>query len=192
MTLNAITFREYWNSRHFDPTLPDKKARLKAADALLKTMRYYNVVGKNGKLTDVFVKSQVIPLLPDPNIMEQWQEQWQNPEMMNVVRRILCDVNGHYDQPATLSAVASASIFANTRDEFLFMSGQYKGAYPSEIKNVLNHLWKYRVAIKEQENGDKPSAKQFNRMLKWMYHTLRPHHQNFMMFFNQQVLYPSG
>jgi hypothetical protein len=78
-------------------------------------------------------------------------------------------------------------MFADTREEFEFISGRYKGAYESNIKRVFGHHWKHRLAVKG-EASDKPTAAEFRRVLRWMYFRLRPHREEMMQFLDGQVL----
>jgi hypothetical protein len=188
------TFREMWQAKHSSPPT-DKKAKLKAASSVMNTMRYYVVVGHDRSLKNVFAEAKVIPLLPDPDCPDQWQDQWTDQGIMETVRRVLCsEATGRYryDQPTALAAIAAATLFSDNREEFNFVCGLYKGAYPSEIKSVLGHVWKHRVAIKGDNSSDKPSAKEFSRMLRWMFYRLRPHYEELMRFLDDQVLRPES
>ena len=189
MTDTDITFREVWSTRRFHSLPTDKKAKLKAASSLMNTMRYYGVVGLGGRgLKDVFAETKVVPLLPDPNCPEQWPDQ----HLVEPVRRVLCDnTNGQYRYGLTaLAAIAAATVFSDNRKEFEFVCGLYKGAYPSEIRDILGHIWKHRVAVKGDDTSDKPKPTEFKRILRWMYHHLRPHHEELMHFFDDQILQP--
>src|SRR5262249_30355026 len=132
--------------------------------------------------------SIVIPLLPDPNLSKQWPDQ----HMLDITRRILCgiDDNGqhYYDQRSAIAAVASVAIVCETRTTFDFASGvEHARSYPSAIGDVLKHLWKYRVTFKGDANPErKPLPKEYRRMLRWMYHHLRPHHEKMINFLNTQ------
>lgn len=185
---DTTTFREVWSSRHFHFPARDKKDKLKAAQALVNTMRYHTVVGSGGKLLkDVFAESVVIPLLPDPSRPEQWQDQWTDAHIRDVVWRALCNEDGQYNEPTVLATIAAASMFADTKDEFYFICGSYKGGYQSEIKRTLGHHWKCRLAIKGEES-DKPTAAEFRRVTLWMHYRLRPHYEKMMQFLDGQVL----
>src|SRR5262249_32054368 len=87
----------------------DKKDVLKAAASLFNTMRYYEDANTGRILKDIFAKSIVIPLLPDPNLPKDWPDQ----HMLDITRRILCGIdNGryYYDQRSAIAAVASVAI----------------------------------------------------------------------------------
>jgi hypothetical protein len=70
----ATTFREMWHARHPEPP-SDRITAFKAASNLMNALRFHVVVSSGKPLKDVFVTEKVIPLLPDPNVPEQWLDQ---------------------------------------------------------------------------------------------------------------------
>jgi hypothetical protein len=183
MVNETQSFQEIWNSRHFQYPFRHVKDTMKAAQALFNTMQYYQHEGGEG-LKDSFVRLAVIPLMPNPNVLEEWPDQ----QMFYITRRILCGHNVErryfFAKRTSIAAIACIAVFAETRDAFDFIC---RGNYPSAISDVLRHLWKARVAVNGVENhGNKPSPNEYRKMLRWMYRHLRPHHEKLMGFLNTQ------
>ena len=133
-------------------------------DTLRQASDYLRNIQRDGWNVDLF--KSVIDLLPNPN--KPWEDDPHNPELLDKVRRSLCEQEDGKFYYAFIPIVAGAvaTKFADSFQEFRPIAGLHDGGWGgSDIRQDLRYWNHY--------NPHRSGLKSFNVSLRWLFHTLK-------------------